>query len=416
MKNKLIIMCLLGVMTLGISACGDKNATDEVQDTQISTEAGTSTEAQSAAVPETMAQDTGSSILDAERVSDREDYVGLEDLDIDEYVTLNDYKNMKVTAYKPETTDEDIEQYINSEMLTGYITDRKVENGDVVNIDYEGKKDGVAFDGGTASGYDLEIGSGSFIEGFEEGLIGVMPGETVDLDLAFPEGYREETLAGQPVVFTVTVNGIAESMEYADATDADLARFGLSYETKDALWKAAKAEVEKNAEEVFETSKTSAILNQVLSESTIKSVPEYLVEEQMQGYEIYMESMSQMYYGMNFEQYLEQVEQKTLADFEAEIRPDCETMVKQYLISEALARAEQLEITDELIREYAQQDIEGYDGYTIDSYLEEVGYTTYRMFVLQEKLVERLNEIITVEPTSEQQDRRYRNGRTGTGR
>ncbi len=402
MKNKLIIMCLLGVMTLGISACGDKNATDEVQDTQISTEAETSTEAQSAAVPETMAQDTGSSILDAERVSDREDYVGLEDLDIDEYVTLNDYKNMKVTAYKPETTDEDIEQYINSEMLTGYITDRKVENGDVVNIDYEGKKDGVAFDGGTASGYDLEIGSGSFIEGFEEGLIGVMPGETVDLDLAFPEGYREETLAGRPVVFTVTVNGIAESMEYADATDADLARFGLSYETKDALWKAAKAEVEKNAEEVFETSKTSAILNQVLSESTIKSVPEYLVEEQMQGYEIYMESMSQMYYGMNFEQYLEQVEQKTLADFEAEIRPDCETMVKQYLISEALARAEQLEITDELIREYAQQDIEGYDGYTIDSYLEEVGYTTYRMFVLQEKLVERLNEIITVEPTSEQ--------------
>ncbi len=402
MKNKLIIMYLLGVMTLGISACGDKNATDEVQDTQISTEAETSTEAQSAAVPETMAQDTGSSILDAERVSDREDYVGLEDLDIDEYVTLNDYKNMKVTAYKPETTDEDIEQYINSEMLTGYITDRKVENGDVVNIDYEGKKDGVAFDGGTASGYDLEIGSGSFIEGFEEGLIGVMPGETVDLDLAFPEGYREETLAGQPVVFTVTVNGIAESMEYADATDADLARFGLSYETKDALWKAAKAEVEKNAEEVFETSKTSAILNQVLSESTIKSVPEYLVEEQMQGYEIYMESMSQMYYGMNFEQYLEQVEQKTLADFEAEIRPDCETMVKQYLISEALARAEQLEITDELIREYAQQDIEGYDGYTIDSYLEEVGYTTYRMFVLQEKLVERLNEIITVEPTSEQ--------------
>ena len=402
MKNKLIIMCLLGVMTLGISACGDKNATDEVQDTQISTEAETSTEAQSAAVPETMAQDTGSSILDAERVSDREDYVGLEDLDIDEYVTLNDYKNMKVTAYKPETTDEDIEQYINSEMLTGYITDRKVENGDVVNIDYEGKKDGVAFDGGTASGYDLEIGSGSFIEGFEEGLIGVMPGETVDLDLAFPEGYREETLAGQPVVFTVTVNGIAESMEYADETDADLAWFGLSYETKDALWKAAKAEVEKNAEEVFETSKTSAILNQVLSESTIKSVPEYLVEEQMQGYEIYMESMSQMYYGMNFEQYLEQVEQKTLADFEAEIRPDCETMVKQYLISEALARAEQLEITDELIREYAQQDIEGYDGYTIDSYLEEVGYTTYRMFVLQEKLVERLNEIITVEPTSEQ--------------
>lgn len=402
MKNKLIMMCLLGVMVFGISACGGKNAADTEQGTQAATEAGTSAEAENTAQTETTAEDTGSSILDAERVSDREDYVGLQDLDIDEYVTLNDYKNMKVTAYKPEVTDEDIEQYINSEMLNGYITDHKVENGDVVNIDYVGKKDGVAFDGGTASGSDLEIGSGSFIEGFEEGLIGVMPGETVDLELTFPEGYPEKTLAGQPVVFTVTVNGIAESMEYADATDADLARLGLPYETKDALWEAAKAEVEKNAEETFETSKTSAILNQILSESTIKSIPEYLVEEQIQGFEIYMESMSQMYYGMNFEQYLEQTEQKSLEDFEAELRPDCETTVKQYLISEALARAENLEVTDELIREYAQKDIEGYDGYTVDTYLDEVGYTTYRMFVLQEKLVERLNEIITVEPTSEQ--------------
>lgn len=108
-----------------------------------------------------------------------------------------------------------------------------------------------------------------------------------------------------------------------------------------------------------------------------------------------------MYYGMNFEKYLQDVEQRSLEDFEAEIRPDCETTVKQYLISEALARAEKLDITDELVREYATEDIAGYDGYTVDSYLEEVGYTTYRMFVLQEKLVERLNGIITVETTSE---------------
>lgn len=404
MKYKLITICLLGVMAFGVSACGNKNTADSGQGTQAAAQTDTSTETENADQTQTDAEtkDPGQSILDEERVSDREDYVGLQDLDIDEYVTLNDYKNMKVTAYKAETKDEDIEQYINSELLKGYITGRKVANGDVVNIDYVGRKDGVAFEGGTANGYDLEIGSGSFIAGFEEGLIGVMPGDTVDLDLTFPENYPEASLAGQPVVFTVTVNGIAESMEYADATDADLAKLGLSYENKEALWEAAKTEVEKNAEEAFESSKTSAILNQILSESTIKSIPEYLVEEQMQGFEIYMESMCQMYYGMNFDQYLQDVEQKSYEDFEAEIRPDCETTVKQYLISEALARAENIEITDEIIREYAQKDIEGYDGYTVDTYLDEVGYTTYRMFVLQEKLVERLNEIITVEPTSQQ--------------
>lgn len=400
MKNKWIIACLLGVMVFGSTGCQDKTASDNTSGTQTASEAGAAAETESAGQAQ-MDGNVSSSIADVQRVSERVDYIGLQDLDIDKYVTLNDYKNMKVEVYKPQIQDQDIEQYIDSELLKGYIKDRAVADGDVANIDYEGKKDGVAFEGGTASGFDLEIGSGSFIPGFEEKLIGVMPGETVDLDLTFPEGYREPSLAGQPVVFTVTVNGIAESISYADATDADLARLGLSYESKEALWDAAKAEVEKSAEEAFEASKTSAILNQILSESTIKEIPEYLVEEQMQGFEIYMESMSQMYYGMNFEKYLQDVEQRSLEDFEAEIRPDCETTVKQYLISEALARAEKLDITDELVREYAAEDIAGYDGYTVDSYLEEVGYTTYRMFVLQEKLVERLNGIITVETTSE---------------
>ncbi len=404
MKNKLITACLIGMMAIGVSACGDKTAADDGQGTQAATEAGTAAQTENAGQTESASQtetDATPSLLDAERVSDREDYVGLEDLDIDAYVTLNDYKNMKVSVYKPEPTDEDIEQYINSQLLNGYITDRAVQNGDVANIDYEGKKDGVAFAGGTDKGYDLAIGSGSFIPGFEEQLVGVMPGETVDLDLTFPENYPEPTLAGQPVVFTVTVNGIAETMEYDKITDADLARLGLSYENKEALWEAGKTAVEQNAQQSFYASKTSAILNQIMSESTIKSTPEYLVEEQMQGIETYMDLLSQKQVGMNFEQYLNDVEQKSLAEFEAEIRPDCETTVKQYLISEALARAENIEITDELIQEYAQKDIAGYDGYTVDTYLDEVGYTTYRMFVLQEELVKRLNEIITVEETSE---------------
>lgn len=396
MKHQFMIACLAGVVMLGVSACGDKKATQEPDQ---STEAATAAETQSAA--ETAAGSATSSILDAQRVSEREDYVGLQDLNIDDYVVLNDYKNMKVTAYKPTINDADIESYINSNYLTGGITDRAVENGDVVNIDYEGKEDGVAFEGGTASGAELEIGSGSYIAGFEEGLIGVMPGETTELDLTFPENYAPEH-AGKAVVFTVKVNSIAYSVEYANATDEDLKRLGLPYSSKEELWEAAKTELEQNAEDTFEANKTSAILNQCLSESTIKEVPEYLVEEEIQNYEIYMESMCQMYYGMSFESYLSQSQGITLADFEEDIRSDCEKTVKQYLLVEALARAEGIEITDEMIREHAAEDIEGYEGYTVDTYLDEVGYTTYRMFVLQEALVERLLEIVPVEPTSEQ--------------
>ncbi|MDE7267687.1 MAG: trigger factor [Lachnospiraceae bacterium] len=397
MKHQFMIVCLAGAVMLGVSACGDKKA---AQEPNQSTESATAAETQS--VVETAAGSTTSSILDAQRVSEREDYVGLQDLNIDDYVVLNDYKNMKVTAYKPTIEDADIESYINSNYLTGGITDRAVENGDVVNIDYEGKEDGVAFEGGTASGAELEIGSGSFIPGFEEGLIGVMPGDTTELNLSFPEDYRSVEHAGKEVVFTVKVNSIAYSVEYANVTSDDMKRLGLPYSSKEELWEAAKTELEQNAEDTFEANKTSAILNQCLSESTVKEVPEHLVEEEIQNYEIYMESMCQMYYGMGFESYLSQSQGITLADFEEDIRSDCEETVKKYLLVEALARAEGIEITDEMIREHAAKDIEGYEGYTVDTYLDEVGYTTYRIYVLQEMLVERLFEIISVEPTSEQ--------------
>lgn len=399
MKKKLVLLCLTCMMTFTVSACAEKNSSNDEQGTQTETEMNTESQTDTA---DSEGTSTGSAILDAERVSEREDYVGFQDLDIDRYVTLNDYRNMKVTAYKPAADDESIKQYINSELLTGIVKDRAVENGDLVNIDYVGKKDGEAFQGGTASGQDLEIGSGTFIDGFEEGLIGVMPGETVDLNLTFPENYHAEELKGQAVVFTVTVNGIAYETDYDNVTPQEMKSLGLSYGSREELWEAARTAVEKNAEETFEAGKSGAILNQILNESTIKEIPEYFIEEQIQGYEIYMESMCQMYYGMDFAAYLESAQGETLEDFEAEIRADCETTVKHYMIMEALARAEELDVTDELVREHAERDVEGYDGYTVDTYLEEVGYTTYRMFVLQEKLVERLLDIIEVEPASEQ--------------
>lgn len=206
MKKKFALMCMAGLMVFGISACGDKKTQNDAIETVVS-------EGSEQASMQEDAQEVPST---QERVSDRADYVGIQDLDIDTYITLADYKNMKVSVTRPEVTDEAIESYVNSELLVGSITDRAVQESDVVNIDFEGKKDGVAFAGGSGQGYQLEIGSGGFIPGFEEGLIGVMPGETVNLNLSFPEGYRNNPdLAGQEVVFTVKVNDIRATAEYA---------------------------------------------------------------------------------------------------------------------------------------------------------------------------------------------------------
>ncbi len=144
------------------------------------------------------------------------DAVTIFDYDMTQFVTLGDYLNMDVVYSETEITD-DIVDYAYTNFISDYaeavdpsyyVTDREVRDGDIVSLDFCGKKDGVAFDGGTATGYILDIGSGTFIPGFEDGLIGVMPGEEIDLDLTFPENYGSEELAGQAVVFTCTVQGI----------------------------------------------------------------------------------------------------------------------------------------------------------------------------------------------------------------
>ena len=139
----------------------------------------------------------------------------LYNVNLSDYIKLGEYTGLTV-----DTKSEDYINYYNAEtendvqakQLYNELKEGKVQNGDIANIDYEGKKDGVAFEGGTSKGYDLEIGSGSFIKGFEEGLVGVAIGSTVDLNLTFPKDYGNEELNGAAVVFTVKVNSVKRKM------------------------------------------------------------------------------------------------------------------------------------------------------------------------------------------------------------
>lgn len=388
MKKRLFMMFMAGVLSVSVCACGGKaedaaNATQEAAATEI-TEGAAST------------QET-----EEVKVSEREDYVALEDVEIEKYVTIPDYTSMVVKAVKPDVTDERIESYINREMLAFYpVTDRAVENGDAVLIDYVGKKDDVAFEGGTAEGYTLNIGTGTFIPGFEEGLIGVMPGETVDLDLTFPADYPSADLAGAEVVFTVTVREIQVSTDYETVTQEQLSSLG--YVSKEEVWKEATKVLEESAQLSYESSIANAIMEKLWKESKVISVPEHFVEEEMQNVKAQLNSYYVMNGGTNLEDALTS-QGMTMEDFYSQVRPSCEENVKIYLIMEAIARAEDITITDEMIYEAAEQDILRNGIGSVEEYMESVGKSAIRNRVVSNMAMENLIEKVTVETISEEQ-------------
>ena len=383
MKKRLLAMLMAGVVAVSVCACGSKaedaaNTTDEAV-----TEEATTQE------------------IDEIKVSEREDYVPLEDMETDDFVSLPEYASMTVQAVKPEVTDEKIESYINGNILAICpVTDRAVESGDAVLIDYVGKRDGVAFEGGTDQGVTLNIGSGLFIPGFEEGLIGVMPGETIDLNLTFPLEYHAPELAGAEVVFTVTVHEIQESAEYASVTQEQLNILG--YDSKEAVWEQATKTLEESAQASYENNIANAIMEKLWNESSITSAPEHLVDEEVQNIKIFYDNLYMMNYGMNLEAALTS-QGMVMEDFYADVRPACEETVKLYLIMESIARAEGIEITDEMIYEEATQDALLNGNASADEFIELVGKSTIRNSILSDMVMEKLKDKVSVETITEEE-------------
>lgn len=396
MKKKLLAMLMAGVVAVSVCACGSKEAEDA---------ANTADEAATTATTEAGTEENASTQEAEEiRVSEREDYVALEDMETDEYVTLPEYASMNVQAVKPDVTDARIESYINANILTAYaVTDRAVAAGDAVKIDYVGKKDGVAFDGGTAEGYVLNIGSGTFIEGFEDGLIGVMPGETVDLNLTFPDNYQATDLAGAEVVFTVTVHEIQESTDYASVTPELLSLMGSSYTSKEEIWADAAKSVEENVQASYETNIANAIMENLLEQSSFTSVPQHLIDEEVQNYNIYMETLCMNYYGVDVETFVTTFYGITMDEYNTQMEQMCEDTVKQYLIMEAVARAEGVEVTEEMMNEKAAEEAAEYQYESAEALIEEVGRTTYRMYILQDMVMEKLMDKVSVETLTEEE-------------
>lgn len=261
-------------------------------------------------------------------------------------ISLGNYKGVELTKASVEVTDEELEERIQSILDANpeyvEITGRAAKEGDVVNIDFVGMKDGEAFEGGTLEGYDLELGSHTFIDGFEDGLIGAETGAELSLNLTFPEDYLNEELAGQDVVFDVTVNRIQEVKDAVldDNFVQRMSDFTTVDEFKADTLEDMKEEKEKQAEQKLQDDALQAVLDATEFEVNQEAADAWY-ENQLS----YYTSMIEMY-GMTLESYVTMYGM-TEDQFKEELRTMAETSVKQQLLFDAIAEAENFEISDE---------------------------------------------------------------------
>ncbi len=244
-----------------------------------------------------------------------------------------------------DVSDEELEERIQSILDANpeyvAVTDRAAKDGDILDIDYEGKKDGVAFDGGTAQGYKLELGSDTFIDGFEDGLIGAKAGEKRSLNLTFPEQYDSQELAGQAVVFDVTVNGIEEKRDAV--LDLNFVQRMTDFNSVDEFRADTLADLELEKMEMAEQQLGNDVFIAATDNSQFR-LNEKLVEEQYENQISYLTAMAQIY-GMTIEDYAA-MSDMTKEEMEKEIRNSVETSMKVQLLVKAIAEKENLQVED----------------------------------------------------------------------
>ena len=274
-------------------------------------------------------------------------------------VTLGDYKNLKVEAEKVEVTDEEVEAAVNAEATKNAreisVEDRAVMPQDKVTIDFEGFIDGEAFQGGKGTDYDLVIGSKSFIDNFEDQLIGKNIGEEVEVNVTFPAEYHAKELANKPAMFKVAIKGIkvSEVPEINDDFAADVSEFDTLAEYKADIKAKLLKDKEVNSKNVADQ---QAVENAVAN-ATIE-IPEAMVDEQVErnikNFENRMRAQ-----GLELAQYLQFTGQDMEA-FKANFKEDAAHQIKSRLVLEKIAEVENITVSDEEIDEELKQIAEMY--------------------------------------------------------
>lgn len=261
-------------------------------------------------------------------------------------VTLGNYKGIKAVKYVHKVTDEEIdnriERDVEKETTTQDVEGRAVKNGDIVNLDYQGTVDGVAFEGGTAQGQTLEIGSNAFIPGFEEQMIGMNVGEEKDLNVKFPEEYHASDLKGKDAVFHVKVNGIQEKVKPTldDEFAADVSEFSAFDEYKQSIVKELTENADKNADVELENN-----LIQQAVDAADCDIPQAMIDDEIELMKRELK-MRMAYQGLRYEDYLKYTGQ-TDEQVGEMYKSEAGNRVKMQLVLEAICKQENAEASDE---------------------------------------------------------------------
>ena len=350
MKKRAIMISMLLVMALSVTGCSQKTATKD-KDTKTEETAKTDD------AEETESDNTEDTSEDTPTTAEL-----MAGIDVEKCVTLGDYKGVTVEKTIQSVTDEDVQNEIDNALANYPVeVDQAAKEGDT------GKIDGEEFDGGSDQGADLKLGSGKFIDGFEDGLIGARKGETRTLNLTFPEDYTQD-LAGKAVEFTVTVNAVKEPL--SEPTDQWVADNIEGYDNIADYKAGIRSEQEESNEQTAENQVRYAAWTQVIDNCTINEYPETLVEVGKKLYEQQVETYAK-YAGMELDAYIES-SGLTQEEYQSNMEEYGKNVAAQALVCQAICDKEGFAIGDDDYQKALQDMLTEY-GCTEDELIQTYG-------------------------------------------
>ena len=374
MKKKLAFLLVLAMAGASLAGCGAaSNADNSASGASSGATLGASADADAAA---------GTSLIDMSTLA-LDDTSYISGINLDDYVQLGEYTGIAVSEASPSVSDDLVDMYIDYYFMQGVsktsVTDRAVQDGDTVNIDYTGKmKDtGEEFDGGSSTGYDLTIGSNTYIDGFETGLIGANIGDSVDLDLTFPTTYPSTDLAGKEVIFTVKINSISVEPEL---TDDLVPSFGISgVSTVDQLKSYMRESLMEQQQSTYDSDVQNQIRSAAEANCIFQTPPDGMINRYMVELNNSLENRAAYYTAQGSSVTPEMILEQSMSnasysgDVNSYLQEAAVRQCKEIIMLSAIAAKEGITVDDDEVSSEAASAMSNNGFSSMDAYSESIG-------------------------------------------